>query len=108
MPGPLLPRHAAPRRGRAASVLLATSAFALGAFALSCAERTPCEKACARHAACKAAARNGNETVLGEGKEPPDPVCMAKCEGQPDIFSACEAKKKDCKELLECSRAFLR
>jgi Cys-rich protein (TIGR04453 family) len=108
MPGHLLPRPAAPRRVRAASLLLAAFSFTLLVFAFSCAEKPPCEKACARLAACKAAARNGNETVLGEGKEPPDPACLAKCEGQPDTFSACEGKRKDCKALLECSRSFMR
>jgi hypothetical protein len=75
----------------------------LRASPLGCNEKSDCEKACARFAACKAARKNGGEAVLGEGRAPIDDACMTKCERQPDIFAVCEGRLKECDKMLACS-----
>lgn len=70
-----------------------------------CRQRSGCEEACARVAACKKAAQEG-DPILGDKKMPPDPACLEKCETKPDDFATCEAIKRSCAELRDCRGAF--
>jgi hypothetical protein len=77
----------------------------LCALAGACAQQSDCEKACKRLARCKLAAQLGGEAMMGERAPPPDAACLVKCQDQPDRFAACEAKKRECDDLLACSGA---
>jgi hypothetical protein len=68
---------------------------------LGCGQRSECERACLRVARCKQEAREG-APILGERPPPADERCMKRCQEQPDVFQACEAKNRTCEELRNC------
>ena len=66
-------------------------------------ERSVCEKACLREANCALAATQG-ERMMGEGKLPPDPDCMKRCDERHDDFMKCEGIQSECAAQLACPR----
>jgi Cys-rich protein (TIGR04453 family) len=67
-----------------------------------CPGGSDCEEACRRVARCKDEAHKGSEQVLGEGKMPPDPACMARCRDHRESWDTCEGSRTDCASLRSC------
>lgn len=79
--------------------------FALLALVAGCEEPSPCETICVRVAECRRE-RPEEEKMLGEKTPHADKICKQRCQDNPDGFTACEAKKKNCADLLSCAGRF--
>ncbi len=85
--------------------LLGILGFAALSFVAGCEEKSPCTTICIRVAECRREVPD-EEKMLG-GKTPhSDGKCRARCENNPDGFTACEGKKKLCPDLLACTGRF--
>ncbi len=89
-----------------------TRASILGIFAIiavsfvaGCEEKSPCETICVRVAECRRQVPD-DEKMLGEKDPSRDKLCKNRCENNPEGFTACEAKKKNCADLLSCTGRF--
>jgi len=85
--------------------LLGMVIFSLLAFVAGCEEKSSCETICVRVSECRREVPE-EEKMLGEKTPHADKRCKQRCESNPDGFTACESKKKNCADLLSCAGRF--
>lgn len=87
------------------SSLLGTMVLAFLGLVAGCEEPSPCETICVRVAECRRE-RPPEEQMLGEKTPHADKLCKQRCLENPEGFNACEAKKKNCADLISCAGRF--